>query len=338
MPLDRVVLQERAERWTQKPDPDAPGKVKGVLETPKEPVKWPAYIFYFKPILVLLNVDPVLDLPDPVRPAARPLRGQRLGLVLLPDRRGVRHVSPAVHPDAEQPHDRAPSSAFFALYQFLRIWDERRALGLAVRGGRLLRGIRRGERAARPGLPGVARLAAAGPLSPADAPVFPSGGARSACRLRGRPVRGLRRVLARLTSRSGPTSIFTKGASGRRRWSWTRSTSTPSRTAVYLFHMTLGHHGVFSLTPIFLFSAWGAMRLLGAGGRFLTVWTWLTFWRSPAWRDITSTTRRPGQAGGTMHPLCVDLPGHPGFAGGSGSLECDHPAARGASRWRRSPG
>src|SRR5262249_48906003 len=37
-----------------------------------------------------------------------------------------------------------------------------------------------------------------------------------------------------------------------------------------------GHHGVLSLTPIFLFSAWGAIRLLGAGGRFLTIWTWLT--------------------------------------------------------------
>ena len=32
----------------------------------------------------------------------------------------------------------------------------------------------------------------------------------------------------------------------------------PEPYAIYLFHMTLGHHGVFSLTPIFLFSAWGA--------------------------------------------------------------------------------
>ena len=58
VPLDRVVLQERAERWTQKPDPDHPGKFKGVLETPKDPVKWPAYIFYFKPILIVLERDP----------------------------------------------------------------------------------------------------------------------------------------------------------------------------------------------------------------------------------------------------------------------------------------
>ncbi len=44
---------------------------------------------------------------------------------------------------------------------------------------------------------------------------------------------------------------------------------SPEPYAVYLFHMTFGHHGVFSLTPIFLFSAWGAFRLM-RGGRFLT--------------------------------------------------------------------
>ena len=33
----------------------------------------------------------------------------------------------------------------------------------------------------------------------------------------------------------------------------------PEPYGVYLFHMTLGHHGVFSLTPIFLFSLFGAL-------------------------------------------------------------------------------
>src|SRR5207248_5640863 len=58
VPLHKVVPQERAERWTQKPDPDDPTKIKGVLEKPKDPVKWPAYIFYFKPALILLNIIP----------------------------------------------------------------------------------------------------------------------------------------------------------------------------------------------------------------------------------------------------------------------------------------
>ena len=42
----------------------------------------------------------------------------------------------------------------------------------------------------------------------------------------------------------------------------------PEPYAIYLFHMTFGHHGVFSLTPIFLFSALGAVRLLWGGGWF----------------------------------------------------------------------
>jgi hypothetical protein len=42
----------------------------------------------------------------------------------------------------------------------------------------------------------------------------------------------------------------------------------PEPYATYFFHMTLGHHGFFSLTPIFLLSALGAVRLLGAGGWF----------------------------------------------------------------------
>ena len=42
----------------------------------------------------------------------------------------------------------------------------------------------------------------------------------------------------------------------------------PEPYATYFFHMTLGHHGVFSLTPIFLFSALGAARLLGNGRWF----------------------------------------------------------------------
>ncbi len=48
----------------------------------------------------------------------------------------------------------------------------------------------------------------------------------------------------------------------------------PEPYGVYLFHMTFGHHGVFSLSPIFLFSIVGALRLLG-GGRMRAV-AWLT--------------------------------------------------------------
>ena len=262
VPLDRVVLQERAERWTQKPDPDHPGKLKGVLETPKDPVKWPAYIFYFKPVLILLNVIPFGALPDLLRPGARPLRGQRLGLVLRPGRRGVRHVSPAVHPDAEQPHDRRLQRLLRALPVPADL-GRAAALRLAVRGGRLLRRLHGGDRAARTGLPGLARPAAAGPVSQADAPLLPPGGDRS------RWPPSWRAQYVEFGEFYLPYEAFgseeysTRAASGRRRWSWTAFNKHPEPYWVYLFHMTFGHHGIFSLTPIFLFSAWGAIRLLG---------------------------------------------------------------------------
>ena len=47
----------------------------------------------------------------------------------------------------------------------------------------------------------------------------------------------------------------------------------PEPYSVYLFHMTLGHHGVFSLTPIFLFSAWGTARLIKSGGGLKSIIT-----------------------------------------------------------------
>ena len=58
VPLDRVVYQERTERWVQKPDPTHPGKYIAVLERPTNRVKWPIYPIYFDPVLILINVIP----------------------------------------------------------------------------------------------------------------------------------------------------------------------------------------------------------------------------------------------------------------------------------------
>ena len=60
--------------------------MQGVLEKPKEPVKWPAYVFYFKPVLVLLNIVPfALFLVLYARVLDR-YALERLGLVLQPVR------------------------------------------------------------------------------------------------------------------------------------------------------------------------------------------------------------------------------------------------------------
>src|SRR5260370_32633473 len=57
-PLGRTVDQERNERWVQKEKANAPGQFEFVMEKPKEPARWPVYVFYLKPIVVLLSILP----------------------------------------------------------------------------------------------------------------------------------------------------------------------------------------------------------------------------------------------------------------------------------------
>src|ERR1700678_804286 len=128
VPLDKVVLEPRAERWTQKPDPSSPYKVKGVLEKPTEHARWPAYIFYFKPVVLLLNVVPFglflilyARLLDSY--AANDLAwflclvAAAFGTYLLPFTQTLNN------------HTVAAVSAFFALYQLFGIWSQEEQSG-----------------------------------------------------------------------------------------------------------------------------------------------------------------------------------------------------------------
>ena len=273
VPLHKVVLQKRAERWTQKPDPDHPGKVIGVLVTPKEPVKWPAYIFYFKPVLIVWNVIPfglfliffarLLD-----RYAANDwawfftLVAAAFGTFLLPYTQTLNN------------HTIGAWSAFFALYHFLRIWDDR---------------MGRGWRFAAAGF--FAGFTAATELPALSLPTL-----LGAVLLVRYPRRTLLyflpAALVPLAAFAGAQYIefgefyIPYESFGSQEYRYEGSiwqtpleldafNEHPEPYWVYLFHMTFGHHGIFSLTPIFLLSMWGGVRLLG-GGRLLTLWTGLT--------------------------------------------------------------
>ena len=107
--------------------PDFAKRVKGVLETPKDPAKWPAYIFYFKPIIVLLNVVPYgIFLVLFARLLDRLALGDwtwffcliaaAFGTYLLPFTQTLNN------------HTVAAWSVFFAVYSFVRIWDERKTM------------------------------------------------------------------------------------------------------------------------------------------------------------------------------------------------------------------
>jgi hypothetical protein len=264
VPLHYVFLQERAERWTQKPDPDHPGKLKGVLEKPKEPVKWPAYIFYFKPVLILLNVIPfgiflilfarVLD-----RYAVNNwawifcIIAAAFGTYLLPYSQTLNN------------HTIGALSAFFSLYQFLRIWDEGDLSGWRFAAAGFFAGF-----TASTELPALAFPALLGPLLLVRYP------RQTLLYFLPAAIVPLAAFVAVQYVEFGefylPYESFGAQEYGYEGSIWQTPLELdafnkhPEPHGVYLFHMTFGHHGIFSLTPLFLLSAWGAFRLLRRGG------------------------------------------------------------------------
>jgi hypothetical protein len=269
VPLDRVVLQERLERWTQKTDPTSPTGVKGVLETPKDPVKWPAYIFYFKPIVVLLNVVPYsiflilfgrlldrLELGDWTWFFC--LTAAAFGTYLLPFTQTLNN------------HTVAAWSVFFAAYAFLRIWDERLLCGWRFAVAGFFSAF-----AAANDLPALALLPLLFCLLVLRHPrqtllyfvpaaLIPIGAFLAAQYAVFGEVK--------LAYESfGSEEYLYEGSFWKTPLDLDAFNDHPEPYAVYFFHMTLGHHGVLSLTPIFFFSAWGAARLIKAGGRLKSV-------------------------------------------------------------------
>ncbi len=283
VPLERVVLEARAPRWTQKADPESPYGVKAVLETPEKPTLWPVYVFYFKPIVVLLNIIPfgmllvlyarVLD-----RHAGNDwawlfsLVAAAFGTYLLPFTQTLNN------------HTVAAFSAFFALYQLLWIWERDDSPGwrFAVAGF-------------------FAAFAAANEL-PALAFLILLFGLFFIF-FRRRTIRyflpgALVPIVAFVAAQYavfgefklayeafGTDEYLYEGSLWKTPLELDAFNEHPERYATYFFHMTLGHHGFFSLTPIFLFSALGAARLVVTRGSFplprrgesaMPVLAWLT--------------------------------------------------------------
>jgi len=262
VPIERVVDQAREPRWVERDG-------KFTLETPAEPAKWPAYVFYFKPVTVLLNVAPYLLMlvcyarwldrhADGDWPWVVGLFGAAFGTYLL------------VFNQTLNNHTVAAYSAFFALYAAQGVWSgESRSSW---------------------------RLAAAG-----------FSAAFCACNELPAALFGLLLLAGLLVRFPGPTlRAFVPAAAvpclaflatqylafgqfrpvyeefGTKSYEYAGSYWTtpleldwlnrrPEPVGVYLFHMTLGHHGVFSLTPLVLFALVGAGREVVRRGRLAAV-------------------------------------------------------------------
>ncbi len=135
VPLDKTIEQPRLPRFVQKPIEGQPGKTEFVLETPKEPARWPVHVFYLKPIVVLLNVVPMLVMLI--------LYARLLDRVAESDWAWMLSLAAGafgtylfVFVQTLNNHSVAAASAFFAIYALERIWSEgaRSALIFATAG------------------------------------------------------------------------------------------------------------------------------------------------------------------------------------------------------------
>jgi hypothetical protein len=304
--LDQMIEQKRVPRNVEK-DVEVEtkeGKVKKVervLETPKEPALWPVYVFYFKPVIVLLNVVTYLlfliyyaRFLD--RHAANDwawflsLFAAAWGTLLF------------VFATTLNNHTIAASSAFFALYALVRIWDDE-----ARSGG---------------------MFAAAGFF-----------GAFCACNELPAALFGIMLFVALLVRFPRPTLLYFVPAAavpciaflatqqlafgqfrpvyeefGTKSYEYEGSVwntplemdwfnKHPESHPLYLFHMTFGHHGVFSLTPIFLFSLYGAARLVVTRGARLKAAAWLTLLLTAAMLAFYAWNPKARNYGGSTQGL-----------------------------------
>ena len=258
VPLDAVIEQPRLERNVQKDDPAHPGTPISVKETPA-PVRWPAYVLYLKPVLVLFNIIPYLcvltlyaRLLD--RYAANDwawfasLLAASFGTLLF------------VFNATLNNHTLAAYSAFFAIYALITILD-----------------------------------APDGTSNPSQFAVVGFFGAFAACQETPAALFGLllagfvlfkspRLTLVAFTPAAlvplaaffgtqylafgqfklvyeefGTKSYLYQGSYWETPLEFDWFNLHPEPNWVYLFHLTLGHHGIFSLTPIFLFSLYACL-------------------------------------------------------------------------------
>lgn len=258
VPLDYEVEQAKLPRYVEKTAKD--GTVTRVLETPEEPFRWPAQVFYFEPVLILINVVPLIFLMvlysrllDRYAPGEwswyLPLFAAAFATLVYPFHQTLNNHSTAFY------------AAFFALYAMIRIHE----LGAAAHWGYYaLAGFMAGFCACNE-IPAASFgvlifLILLGTSWRKTVAAFVPAAAVP--------------ILAFLVTQflAFGTFVPVYNEFGTEPYNYDGSywntplemdwfNKFPESRAIYLFHMTFGHHGIFSLTPLFLFSIYGAFRL-----------------------------------------------------------------------------
>lgn len=274
VPLDATVERPRSQRLEVQSLDYAPKENQRVVRTtehykiiditPTEPAKWSAHVMYFDPVLVLLNVVPmavvlVLFMRWLDRHAAHDwawlfsLTAAAFGTNLFLFSTTLNNHTVGAH------------CAFFAAYAWLRIWvdGERRARYFALAGffAALAAAFEH---------PALALLA---PMIGSLVWLAPRRALAAALPAALLPAAAHFVTLYLATGGEVPyTRFHDEGPDAPYRYPGSYWLSPLGADAldepwhVYAFHLTLGHHGVFSLTPVFLYAFWGLFSLFSARG------------------------------------------------------------------------
>lgn len=279
VPLDHVVELPRSRRLEVQSldyEPKVDQRVVEVRDgykiieiTPTEPARWSAHVLYFNPVLILLNVVPM--------GVFLVLFARWLDRAAVNDWTWLFSLAAAcfgtnlfLFTPTLNNHTLGAYSAFFAAYAWLKIWTEEKtqplyfaacgffgafaatcelpAVGLCVLlfGSLLVRDPRRTLLALVP--------AAIVPALAFELTLHAATGAWT-------------EVVYSRFDEEGPDAPYRYPGSY-----WISPLEIDALNEpkwLYAFHLLLGHHGIFSLTPVFLYSVWGLITLLSSRGKVL---------------------------------------------------------------------
>ena len=312
IPLAAAVKQDRLERNVEKEVPGQPGKTQFVKEKPS-PVEWPAYVLYFKPILVLFNVVPMFVFLVFYARLLDRTAGDDWSWTLCLFTAAMGTFLFAYITTLNN-HTLAAACAFFAIYALQRIWSEgARSAWIFAAAGFF------GALTACNELPAalfgvllflmlVARFpgrtmkwfipAAAVPVAAFLATQFIAFG-------QFKPVYeefGTKSYTYEGSYWNTPLEMDYFNVPDKKVVDGKTVEVWKEPYEVYLLHMTFGHHGVFSLTPIFLFALFGAVREIVRRGRLASV-AWLTLLLTAAMLAFYTWNPKARNYGGTAQGL-----------------------------------
>jgi hypothetical protein len=275
VPLDKVYEEKRFERYVPIEDKTAPNGLRYELQTPKEPLKWPVFVFYLKPIIVLVNVVPMLVF---LVLYARFLDRYAANdwawcFALVAGACGTYLIA---FDQTLNNHTVAAYSAFFALYAFLRIWDDG-ATGFVpfAAAGFFAAFCSCNELPA--ALFGVLFFLMLLARFPRQTLLFFVPAAAIPCAAFLATQYAAFGTFRPVYEEFGTESYNYAGSYWNTPLEMDYLNKEPEPKPVYLFHMTFGHHGIWSLSPIFLLSLYGMSRcLFSARARGLRPLAWLT--------------------------------------------------------------